>query len=181
MTGAARAPLANFNVFVDGLRQAKPKRRPTGDRGSAGPLGRRFGVGRRGLVRRLESEQFRNQWDGDRRPGGRSHRPIRLAKRVLQRLQQRGAGRPAWLDVQRSDFLIINTTSGSADLGAGALHLNECCNTGVTGGGGAMASTTITGLTAGRPSTSASATGATTARTTARQPIPHSQETTIFS
>ena len=48
-----------------------------------------------------------------------------------------------------SDFLIINTTSGSPDLGAGALYLNECCNTGVTGSGGAMASTTITGLTAG--------------------------------
>jgi hypothetical protein len=49
-----------------------------------------------------------------------------------------------------SDFLIINTTSGSPDLGSGALYLNECCNTGVTGGGGAMASTTITGLTAGK-------------------------------
>jgi Ni/Co efflux regulator RcnB len=49
-----------------------------------------------------------------------------------------------------SDFLIINTTSGSPDLGSGALYLNECCNTGVTGGGGAAASTTITGLTAGK-------------------------------
>jgi hypothetical protein len=48
-----------------------------------------------------------------------------------------------------SDFLIINTTSGSADLGAGALYLNECCNTGASGGGGATASTTITGLNAG--------------------------------
>jgi hypothetical protein len=47
-----------------------------------------------------------------------------------------------------SDFLIINTTSGSPDRGSGALYLNECCNTGVTGGGGATASTTITGLTA---------------------------------
>jgi hypothetical protein len=49
-----------------------------------------------------------------------------------------------------SDFLIINTTSGSPDLGAGALYLNECCNTGVTGGGGATAATTVTGLTAGK-------------------------------
>jgi Ni/Co efflux regulator RcnB len=49
-----------------------------------------------------------------------------------------------------SDFLIINTTTGSPDLGSGALYLNECCNTGVTGGGGAAASTTITGLTAGK-------------------------------
>ena len=49
-----------------------------------------------------------------------------------------------------SDFLIINTTSGSPDLGQGALYLNECCNAGVTGGGGATASTTITGLTAGQ-------------------------------
>ena len=48
-----------------------------------------------------------------------------------------------------SDFLIINTTSGSPDRGSGALYLNECCNTGVTGGGGATASTTVTGLTAG--------------------------------
>jgi hypothetical protein len=47
-----------------------------------------------------------------------------------------------------SDFLITNTTTGP-ELGRGALYLNECCNTGVTGGGGAMASTTITGLTAG--------------------------------
>ena len=39
-----------------------------------------------------------------------------------------------------SDFLIINTTSGSPDRGSGALYLNECCNTGVTGGGGATAS-----------------------------------------
>jgi hypothetical protein len=46
-----------------------------------------------------------------------------------------------------SDFLIINTTSGSPQ---GALYLNECCNPGVTGGGGATASTTITGLTAGK-------------------------------
>jgi hypothetical protein len=47
-----------------------------------------------------------------------------------------------------SDFLIINTTTGP-ELGRAALYLNECCNTGVTGGGGATASTTITGLTAG--------------------------------
>jgi PEP-CTERM motif len=49
-----------------------------------------------------------------------------------------------------SDFLVVNTTSGSPDLGSGALYLNECCNTGATGGGGATASTTITGLTAGK-------------------------------
>jgi hypothetical protein len=49
-----------------------------------------------------------------------------------------------------SDFLIINTTSRSPDLGAGALYLNECCNPGVTGGAGATASTMITGLTAGK-------------------------------
>jgi hypothetical protein len=48
-----------------------------------------------------------------------------------------------------SDFLVINTTTGP-ELGRGALYLNECCNTGVTGGGGATASTTITGLTAGQ-------------------------------
>jgi hypothetical protein len=48
-----------------------------------------------------------------------------------------------------SDFLVINTTTGP-ELGRGALYLNECCNTGVTGGGGAMASTAITGLTAGK-------------------------------
>ena len=75
-----------------------------------------------------------------------------------------------------SDFLIINTTTGSPDQGAGALYLNECCNTGVTGGGGATASTTITGLTAGETYHLDFSSGATTAPTTACQPIPRTRD-----
>jgi PEP-CTERM motif len=58
-----------------------------------------------------------------------------------------GADQHGWT-FTGSDFLIINTTTGP-ELGRGALYLNECCNTGVTGGGGATAATMITGLTAG--------------------------------
>jgi len=59
------------------------------------------------------------------------------------------AGQHGWT-LGGSDFLVINTTAGSPALGEGALYLNECCNTGATGGGGATASTSITGLTSGK-------------------------------